>query len=95
MEMDLVKKIETRVSELEKRSKEIVDFINGATASIKKLVAERAKATDESNSLNGAIQAYKSVIGEISEDEKRASEALKSKEGSEKKESSVKKEKNV
>lgn len=70
MEMDLSKKIEARISELEKRSKELSDFINGATASMKKLLSEKSKANDESNAINGAIQAFKSVLGEISENEK-------------------------
>ena len=89
MEMDLVKKIEARISELETQSKKMVDFVNSSTASIKKLSAERAKASEESYALNGAIQAFKSVIGEISENEKNAKEC------SEKKESIGKKEKNV
>jgi hypothetical protein len=95
VEMDLVKKIEARISELETQYKKMVDFVNGATANIKKLVAERTKATDESNALSGAIQAFKSVIGEISENEKKSAEELKLKEDSEKKESAGKKEKNV
>lgn len=70
MEMDLSKKIEARISELEKRSKELSDFINGATANMKKLLSEKSKANDESNAINGAIQAFKSVLGEISENEK-------------------------
>ena len=95
MEMDLVKKIEARVSELEKRSKELSDFVNGATASMKKISSEKSKATDEANAVAGAIQAFKSVLGEISENEAKAKKELKPKEDSDKKESPVKKEKNV
>lgn len=95
MEMDLVKKIETRISDLEKRSKELSDFINGCAASIKKILTEKSKATDESNAVLGAIQAFKSVIGEISENENKITEELKTKEVSEKKDISYKKEKNV
>lgn len=95
MEMDLVKKIEARVSELEKRSKELSDFVNGATASIKKLSLEKSKATDEANAVAGAIQAFKSVIGEISANETSSKKELKPKEDSEKKESPAKKENNV
>lgn len=95
MEMDLVKKIQTRISDLETQSKKMVDFINGATASIKKIVDERIKATNESNVLSGAIQAFKSVIGEITESDKKATEELNVKEISEKKELPVEKERNV
>lgn len=83
MEMELIKKIEVRISELEKRSKELSDFINGATASMKKLSSEKAKANDESNAISGAVSAFKSVLGEISENETSSKKELEHKEDSE------------
>lgn len=70
MEKELVKKIEDRISELETQGKKIVDFVNGITANVKKLKAEKAKAHDEANVISGAIQAFKGVLSEISEQEK-------------------------
>ena len=70
MENDLVKKIEERISELESQGKKIVDFINGITANVKKLLADKVRANDEANVIAGAIQAFKGVLAEISEKEK-------------------------
>jgi hypothetical protein len=70
MENDLVKKIEERISELESQGKKIVDFVNGITANVKKLLADKVRANDEANVIAGAIQAFKGVLVEISEKEK-------------------------
>ena len=66
MEKDLAKKIEERITELESQGKKMVDFSNGVTANIKKLLAEKAKANDEANVIAGAIQAFKGVLSELS-----------------------------
>jgi len=92
MENDLVKKIEERISELESQGKKIVDFVNGITANVKKLLADKVRANDEANVIAGAIQAFKGVLAEILEKEKLSESE---KESGKTKELSAKKEKNV
>ncbi len=88
MNMELINKIEERISELEKRAKEVMDFSNNATANIKRLKSEKAKALDESNVIAGAVQAFKGVLAEVSEKKEEAPLEAK-------KEPASKKEKNV
>ncbi len=80
MEKDLAKKIEDRISELETQGKKMVDFANSVTANVEKLLAEKAKAHDESNVIAGAIQAFKGVLSEISANEKLEKESVVEKE---------------
>lgn len=72
MNMEIINKIETQISELEGRLKRNNDLIGNLVMSIKNLSKEKAKSHDESNAISGAIQAFKGVLAEVKESDKEA-----------------------
>lgn len=67
MNMELIKKIEAKISDLEAQFKKSSEFISSANAAMDKLASDRALANNECNKLDGAIQMAKSVLAEMSE----------------------------
>jgi len=68
MSMEVViSKIEANISELEARFKKNNEFISSATASMDKLKADRENAINDSNILNGALQAFHSNLKDLKE----------------------------
>jgi hypothetical protein len=63
--MELINKIEAKISELENQFKKNTDFIVSANSSIDKLVADKNSATSECNVINGMVQAFRGVIAEV------------------------------
>ncbi len=67
MNMEIINKIETQISELESRLKRNNDLVGNLVMSIKNLKKEKSKSHDESNAISGAIQAFKGVLAEMKE----------------------------
>ena len=65
MSMELINKIEAKISELEAQAKKNSDFISSASASMEKLISDKTAATNEWMGINGAIQMGKGVIAEL------------------------------
>lgn len=64
MNMELIKKIESNIKELEDRARKNGDFIVNANSSIEKLNAEKTTITDETNRIMGALQAFRFILSE-------------------------------
>lgn len=64
-DMELINKIEAQISELENRFKKNSDFISSANVSMEKLSADKISATNDSNIINGALQAFRGVLVEL------------------------------
>lgn len=65
MSMELINKIEAKISELEAQAKKNSDFIASASTSMDKLMSEKTNATNEWIGINGAIQMGRGVIAEL------------------------------
>ena len=66
MNMELINKIEAKISDLEAQFKKNSDFIASANAAMDKLVSDKALANNECNMINGAIQMARGVLTEMS-----------------------------
>lgn len=75
MNMEVINKIETKISELENRAKKTNEFLGNIIINLKSLRKEKVKAQDEINTLAGALEAFKGTLSEL----KLMSEAEKEK----------------
>lgn len=66
MDMELISKIEAKISDLEAQFKKNSDFIASANSAMDKLVSDKNLATNECNMINGALQMAKGVLTEMS-----------------------------
>lgn len=64
---EVISKIEANISELENRFKKNNEFIASASSSIDKLKVDRKNAINDSNILNGALQAFNSDLKDLKE----------------------------
>ena len=83
MNMEVINKIETKISELENRAKKTNEFLGNIIINLKSLRKEKVKAQDEINTLAGALEAFKGTLSELKlvpevEKEKALEEAPKS-----------------
>jgi uncharacterized protein (UPF0335 family) len=62
--MELIKKIESNIAELEAKAKKNGEFVSNASATIERLNSEKATILDETNRIMGAIQAFRFVLNE-------------------------------
>ena len=76
MSMELISKIEAKISDLEAQFKKNSDFIVSANSNIDKLVSDKALATNECNIINGAIQMARGVLSELKNPEVSKAEFL-------------------
>ncbi len=65
MNMELINKIEAKISDLEAQFKKNSDFIVSANSAMEKLVSDKSLANNECNMINGAIQMAKGVLTEM------------------------------
>lgn len=64
MNMELIRKIEKNIAELEERAKKNGELIVTANSNIESLNTQKASITDETNRIMGAIQAFRFVLAE-------------------------------
>ena len=65
MNMEVINKIETKISELENRAKKTNEFLGNIIINLKSLRKEKVKAQDEINTLSGALEAFKGTLSEL------------------------------
>lgn len=67
MNMELINKIEAKISELESQFKKNSDFIVSANSAMDKLVSDRALANNECSKIDGALQMARGVLAEMNQ----------------------------
>jgi len=65
MNMEVINKIEAKISELEAQFKKNSDFIASANTAMDKLVSDRSLANAECNKLDGAVQMARGILAEM------------------------------